>query len=348
MPALPQPLHQTVAGIFAAWEAAAGDGLRPHIGASEIGDDCLRRRWYTFRWSEQIKWTGQMLRVFDHGKREEDRVESDLKRIGCEVHTADESGVQWTVNAHAGHFGGSLDGAVRWLPEAPKTWHVLEIKTANDKSWKALAKDGLKKAQYRHWAQVQVYMHLTGMTRAAYFSVNKNDDSIYMERVEHDKDGAEALLERALSVITSAEPPPRLSEDPDWWQCRGCHFHGICHGTDAPLVNCRTCAHSTPVLDGKHGEWRCERGHSLIIDLPKNGCADHRYIPVLLEKFAEPVDASDNSVEYRNTTTGLRFSNGELSSTEIRACKDKAMLGQERVDPTLRQLREDFGATYAG
>ena len=191
-------------------------------------------------------------------------------------------------------------------------------------------------------------MHLTGMTRAAYFSVNKNDDSIYMERVDHDKEAAAALLERARSVITSAEPPPRLSEDPDWWQCRGCQYHGICHGPEAPLVNCRTCAHSTPVLDGKHGEWRCERGHSLIVDLPKNGCVEHRYIPVLLEKFAEPVDADGDRVEYRNKLTGAMFSNGELSSAEIRAVKDKAMLGQERVDQTIRTLREEFGGVYAG
>ena len=119
MSALPQPLHQTVAGIYAAWEAAAGDGLRPHFGCSEAGDECLRRRWYSFRWAEQIRWSGQMLRLFDHGKREEQRVEHDLKAIGCEVHTADENGVQWTVVEFNGHFGGSMDGAVIGLPEAP-------------------------------------------------------------------------------------------------------------------------------------------------------------------------------------------------------------------------------------
>ena len=348
MAVLPQPLHQTVAAIYAAWEAAAGDGLRPHLGASEIGDECLRRLWYSFRWAETASWSGQMLRVFDHGKREEPRVEHDLKSIGCEVCTEDENGAQWRVEALGGHFAGSLDGAVRWLPEAPKTWHVLEVKTANDKSWKELSKKGLKGAQYRHWAQVQIYMHLTDMVRAAYISVNKNDDSIYLERVEHDKDAAEALLERARNVITSPEPPPRINEDAEWFQCKMCRFSSICHGTAAPLVNCRTCAHSTPVLDGKVGEWKCERGYSLIKDLPKNGCVEHRYIPILLERFAEPVDADGASVTYRNKLTGLPFSNGELASTEIRALADKKMLGQERVDPTIKMLREEFGGVYAG
>ena len=347
MSAIPTPIHQTVAAIYAAWEAAAGDGLRPHLGASECWDECMRRQWYGFRWAETPKWNGQMLRLFDRGKREESAVEDDLRRIGCEVWTTDENGIQWRVETLGGHFAGSMDGAVRGLPEAPRTWHVLEIKTANDKSWKELAKKGVKDAQPRHYAQMQVYMHLTGMKRAAYVSVNKNDDSIYLERIEHDKDAAEALVERARRIITSAEPPPRINDDPEWFQCKMCRFSGICHGTDAPLVNCRTCAHSTPVLDGKPGEWRCERGHSLIIDLPKNGCAEHRYIPILLEKFAEPVDAGDNFVEYRNRLTGVQFNNGELASTEIRACKDKAMLGQERVDPDLKALREEFGGVYA-
>lgn len=383
MAKLPQPIHQTVAAIYAAWEEAADGGLRGHLGASEIGDDCMRRLWYSFRWAELPRWDGRMLRLFDTGKREEPRIEADLMRIGCDVTTVDGNGRQWTVSECGGHFGGSLDGAVLGLPEAPKTWHVLEIKTANEKSWKALARSGVKESQYRHWAQMQVYMHLTGMKRAAYISVNKNSDEIYLERIEHDKEAAVALIERANRVINSPEPPPRISEDAEWWQCKSCRFAGICHGTDVPLVNCRTCAHSTPISDGNSAPWTCairrtewkeygtekrhlglyhgerwikwlkqdekrEHDQAISVEEQRAGCVDHRYIPTLLEKFADQVDVAGTNVEYQNRLTGTLFSNGELSSAEIRALNDKAMLGQERVDPVLKRLRNEFGGTYAG
>jgi CRISPR/Cas system-associated exonuclease Cas4 (RecB family) len=353
MSRLPPPLHATAAAIYAAYEKAADDGLRKHSGCSVAGHECARFIWNDFRWIARAQWPGRMLRVFDTGKREEQRVEADLKAIGCQVSTTDENGRQWRVSALGGHLGGSMDGAVLGLPEAPRTWHVLEIKTANDKSWKTLAKDGVRIAQPKHWTQMQLYMLLGELTRAVYISVNKNDDSLHVERVELEKDLAQAALERVGRIIFAAEPPPRISDDRDWWQCKSCSYFESCHGTDAPLVNCRTCAHSTPERDGG---WSCAAGRPEIGKQPKVGCGKHRFIPVLLSNFAEPVDASGGRVRYRNRLTGAEFVNGDLtrdesldlSSVEIRAVRDKAMLGQERVDPTIRELREEFGGMYAG
>lgn len=290
-----------------------------------------------------------MLRLFDTGKREELRLIDELKAIGCAVHH-DDGGEQFRVSAHGGHFGGSMDFVIFGLPEAPKTWHVGECKTANPKATAELEKKGLRAAKPQHFDQMTVYMALAQppLDRGVYFSIDKATDSIYMERIELDKDRAHQLLERAHYVITSAEPPPRLSEDAEHHVCRFCEFAGICHGTDAPLVNCRTCAHSTPLPTGENGRWDCARGRAEIHSRPKAGCKEHRYIPILLERFAEPVDADGTNVEYRNKLTGERFSNGELSSAEIRACADKRMLGQERIDPTIKELREEFGGAYAG
>ena len=52
------------------------------------------------------------------------------------------------------------------LLEAPKTWHVVEFKTHSAKSFRELAAKGVAEAKPQHWAQMQVYMHLTGITRA--------------------------------------------------------------------------------------------------------------------------------------------------------------------------------------
>ena len=342
---LPEPMHATVPAIYRWHESRRSDPLRSHLGASVIGRECGRALWYSFRWAETAQFDGRMLRLFDTGKREELRLVEELKAVGCEVHH-DDGGAQFRVSAVGGHFGGSMDAVVLGLPEAPRTWHVVEIKTANPKATASLEKLGLRAAKPQHFDQLTVYMLLAELDRGVYFSIDKATDSIYMERVELDKEHGQRLLDRARAIITAAEPPPRLSEEPDHFVCKMCEFAPICHGTEAPLVNCRTCAHSTPIVDMDGGHWSCARGHQHHDQ--KKGCkSDHRYIPILLERFAEAIDADGDQVEYRNKITGEKFSNGELSSAEIRACKDKAMLGQERVDPALQALREEFGATYA-
>ena len=122
----------------------------------------------------------------------------NLRRIGATVLEVDpETGRQWRVEAHGGHFGGSLDGVALGLLEAPKTWHVLEFKTHSLKSFRELVAKGVAEAKPQHWAQMQIYMHLTGLTRAMYLAVCKDTDDLHVERVRADADAAERLLAKA-------------------------------------------------------------------------------------------------------------------------------------------------------
>ena len=41
---------------------------RWHLGASEIGDDCMRRVWMKFRWIKQEQFDGRRLRLFKQGR----------------------------------------------------------------------------------------------------------------------------------------------------------------------------------------------------------------------------------------------------------------------------------------
>lgn len=341
MAAIPQPLNATVDAVYRWRERTTDAGHRAHLGASVIGHPCTRYLWLLWRWCESERFDGRMLRLFDTGKREEPRVHDELRGIGCEV-WADDGGAQYRVSALGGHFGGSMDGVVQGLPEAPKTPHVLEIKTHSAKSFAELLKKGVREAKPQHWAQMQVYMHLADLDRALYFAVNKDTDAIYTERVEHDKTAAQELVDRAERVIRAAEPPPRISDDPAWFECKFCRFRPLCHGTAAPEANCRTCAHATPLMEG-NGWWRCAR-HDGEIGLrnQRQGCKDHRYIPPLLSTFAEPADMEGDGVRYRMKDGGGEFVNGAPSagftSAEIRAAQDKRAL----VDSDVRDLRQQF------
>lgn len=331
MAAIPEPMHTTVARIYESYEQGAEEGLRPHLGASLIGHQCERYLWLTFRWVEAKKFDGRMLRLFKAGQDFEQRIVAELRRIGVEVHDTDPAGNQWRVSCLGGHFGGSLDGAACGLPEAPKSWSVLEFKTHNAKSFKDLLDKGVREAKPQHHAQMTVYMGLTGIDRAMYIAENKNTSELYAERLEFDPAEFARLKARAERIIRATEPPLRISEDPSWYVCSRCDFNDHCHGDAAPLVNCRTCAHSTPELDGD-GRWSCanQGGADLSVDEQRAGCAAHRYIPILLQRFATQTDYVNGDVIYTDRT-GKTFGNGSqpgsLVSEDIRKLKQKNILG---------------------
>ena len=338
---------ETLAAIEAAVLSGADDGLRPHLGASQIGGECERALWYSFRWTAMRRFPARMLRLLSRGQREEATFAALLSAAGVTVVTENPAtGRQYDFKA--GHFGGSMDGACVGLPDAQKTWHVIEFKTHSAKSFNDLEKHGVEKSKPKHWAQMQCYMAWTGMERALYAAVCKDDDRLHLERIDFDRSAAEALFDRAQRVIDAPVPPVRISERPDWYQCKLCDWHSVCHGTDVPLPTCRSCAHVTPVADGA---WHCARHNTLRgVEEQKAGCqAQHRFIPALLSNFADAVDADTeaNSVTYRHRATGHEFINGlppaGFESAEIHACADKKALG----DPGVQAFRNELDGRIA-
>jgi hypothetical protein len=335
--------------IFAAYEKNAEEPHRMHLGASLIGRECRRALWYTFRWAHHKNHTGQLLRLFGSGHLQEARVIADLRAAGVELTDQDAGGKQWRIGSftemHGGHFDGSMDAVGLGFPEAPKTWHVVDVKGMNEKNFAKIVKDGLEKAKPEYFGQAQVYMRATKLERAIYIIVNKNTDEIHVERIRLDIKKADALVTKAGEIIRAPEPPPRVSEKPDWFQCRMCDHAPICHDERAPEANCRTCAHSTPVTDRPGKVWLCGAVHmqsmpELSERLQRTGCSEHRYIPVLLEKTCKPIDFADGVVIYQ-CADGSVFGNGDgtrgtFASQEIRNSPSPAML------PALAEVKADF------
>lgn len=286
MVAIPEPESQTLAAIEAAVKATADESFRPHLGASIIGRPCARQLWYSFRWTKKSDHGARLLRLFARGQREEEVFVSLLESAGIQVDDVDPgTGRQFVFSACGGHVGGSCDGMALGIPEAPRTRHIVEMKTHNDKSFKQLVKLKVQEAKPEHWAQMQLYMHWSGLTRALYMAVNKNDDSLYVERIRYDGAEAMRLEARANNIVLAATPPARIHEDPAWYQCKFCDYSEICHGTEQPERHCRTCLHSTPELAG-NARWTCAYWSS---DIPTaedqvRGCKAQRLIPVLFEQ----------------------------------------------------------------
>ena len=333
---IPESNRTTIKAVVQHYEDSQGDAFRAHLGGSIIGRPCDRALWYTFHWCTEVKHSGQLLRLFQTGHLAEERFVSDLRSIGITVFETDPAtGKQFRVSACNGHFGGSFDGVGQGFIEAPKTWHLIEMKTHNEKSFTNLVKKGVQEAKPEHYIQMQVYMYLANpqLTRAFYLAVNKNTDELYGERLCLDPVIGKATVQKAESIIASDRPLSKITEDPSWYLCKFCDHRAICHGQKAPAVNCRTCMHSTPIEDG---EWHCTR-HDMDIpeSVQKSGCELHLYNPYLLDQFAEPTDSGEYWIRYRLKATGEEFvtgtDKGQFTSQEIQAVEDKRLLTDEAV-----------------
>lgn len=343
---------KTVEAIYAAYKQR-GDAEPPrdYLGASEIGEDCARKLWYDYRQCGQEDKPGRIYRLFKTGDIEEQRIIDDLRAIGCQVETIDpDTGKQYRFTEFGGHFSGGFDGAVLGIPEAPKTWHLLEVKSHNDKRFKEVAKKGVKEAKPKHYAQMQTYMGKFGFKRGLYVAVNKDNDEIYTERIEYEAVTYQANVNKALRIIQATEPPTKLSDDPGYFACKFCHHNKRCHGATPAPLSCRTCVHSTPVTDRDGKVWRCEK---YAIDIPPEhmatGCDDHLYIPTLLP-FAEPLDSGDGWVLYKVKDTGAEFVNCAASefpgqSVPHYASRELVAVDHKAIgNPELEAARSVLGA----
>lgn len=284
----------TIDAIFQEYEKRRKSAHRPHLGGSQIGNECERALWYQFRWMATAQIDGRTLRLFETGDLAEDRLTNNLRSVGVRVYSRDpQDGKQFSVQQFGGHFAFSADGIGIGFVES-KQPHLLEFKTMNQKAFDDINKHGLRKSKPVYWAQVHVGMLLLGLDRAFFFAVNKNTDDIYGERVRVDKPFAESLLEKAKRIIFADEPPAKISNDPAWYQCRWCSYANVCHRQAMPEVNCRTCAHSIPMPEGG---WHCARFDVPLEDnQQRTGCEAHVWNP---HAMPWPVhDAADDWVEY--------------------------------------------------
>lgn len=312
---------------------------RAHMGCSTLGHVCDRWLWLSFRWAVQEQFPGRILRVFRRGQNEEMQIISDLRAIGMHVY-----GTQTRVD-FGSHVSGSLDGLAKGIPEAPKIEHILEFKTHGLKSFNDLEKNGVQKSKPMHYTQCQVYMDGTKRKRALYVAVCKDDDRIYTERLEYDKEHAQKAIERGQRLALTDRLPPPISTDETWFECRFCAAHEFCHKTQTTKhVNCRTCAHATALSDST---WHCAKWDDVIpVDAQHTGCENHVIHPDLVpwKRLDSP---SDWVAVYE--IDGRMVRNGEPSfdvfgSKELLANPAACAAG----DTTLLGLRNEFEGRIVG
>ncbi|MGL4404421.1 MAG: hypothetical protein ACRCT6_01560 [Notoacmeibacter sp.] len=301
LPAPPDPIADAIDAAFASENQAP----RFHLGLSYAGHHCERWIWLSFRWAVREKFEGRILRLFRRGQDEEARFKTALAKVGILVKD-DQKQVSFGA-----HVSGSIDGIATGLPQSAKP-HLVEFKTHSLKSFNDLKAKGVQASKPIHYAQMQAYMLGLGLDRALYGAVCKDDDRLHFERIKLDKPFALALVNRAKRIALSDRLPDPISTRPDWYQCKMCPAHSFCHETKLTnQVSCRTCAHSTALIDST---WHCGR-HDC--EIPKEhqfeGCQDHVLHPDLVPWELNGELSTSTMAVY--TIDGVPVSNGHPDAT---------------------------------
>lgn len=287
----------SLAAADAALEANQERRRRAYLGMSAIGGECERALWYGFRWTAQPAFDALTLNRFADGHASEAIAIERLKATpGLEVHdydTSDGQLRQFGFKDLGGHFSGHMDGVVLGLIQAPKTWHVLEIKASE--KWDALdkakrkvgEKGALAEWNATYYAQAVLYMDYAGLDRHYLVCTSPGARRWTAVRTNADPVFAGILKAKAERIIFTDHAPKRIG-DATSFACKWCDWRGQCHEGEASERNCRTCLHSEPL---RHGEgfsggdagWRCaHHGYELSRADQEAGCADHRYLPDLV------------------------------------------------------------------
>lgn len=368
MTQIPTPQH-TVASAINEWHAANQEPPRGHMGVSQLGNEDERFLWLSFRWAFEQQFPGRILRLFRRGHNEEKTVVQDLQAIGCDVRDYGKS--QRTIN-FGSHVSGSRDGVIMsGVPEAPRTPYLLEIKTISKSRFSQLCKNGLQKSNRTYWVQVHVYMYGTGLDRALFYAVCKDDDQIYTERVKLDKDLAEKYIERGKRIALSDRLPPPLTTNATDWRMKFSPYYAAYwpqsastehwdrlkvqrESTDPLLaricVNWRTDARSTPREDGT---WYTERYQSVIPeDYQRQADESHTLHPDIMELAGwTMLDGPDENTARWRLPDGSEVLNGTpregvYSSEELLA--DPYACAGTSNDKLAQDIRGTLGARVRG
>ena len=234
------PADQTGTRLNVLIDAAlvSADQMKPprdYLGASRIGEPCARKLVYEYTRAPKDDgrgFDGGTLRIFDVGHDLEDLCIGWLRSAGFDLRTRNRAGEQFGFSIAGGRIRGHIDGAIVDGPDIGTRWPALyEHKALGQKSWTDVVSRGVRAARPVYFAQVQLYMAYMQLAVALFTATNRNSLALYHEIVPFDAAEAQALSDKAVAVLRSAEAgelPPRIATTSDFYLCRCCPYARRC------------------------------------------------------------------------------------------------------------------------
>lgn len=270
---------------------------RKYLGMSQIGDECQRKLFYSFRHVRKRKLNYKSIRAISDGFYQEDLMIKQLKKVpGIELHVTDPENQKKQIGFEllSGHFCGHCDGIIHGIYEAPKTWHIWENKAVNEKKFNDLRKlkdkdekTALEKWDIVYYAQAQIYMHCAKLSRHYLTVQTPGGRDVVSVRTQYNKKDAEYIIQTAFNIIFGKTIPAKLSEKPEFYKCNWCEYSDVCHFDEWPDVNCFSCKYIKFVENGKT---QCGLSEKEIKGAP---CKKHLFNPALIN-----MECVENEIDF--------------------------------------------------
>ncbi|MGZ6673837.1 MAG: hypothetical protein ACXVFM_15965 [Solirubrobacteraceae bacterium] len=231
-------LSKTInAEIDAALEADNAKQKRRHyLGASRLGEECMRKLWYEHNVPEKATpFPGRALRRFELGHRHEDMTAAWLVKAGFNLATIDHiTGEQFSFMDSDAPIGGHTDGIIIGGPVALPYPLLWEHKVMKSTSWAKLVKDGVEKSHPVYYAQCVIYMEKLELGACLFTALNTDTSGLHFELVKAHGGRARALLNRGRAIVTatSEHDMPRCATVETDFRCRFCSFQEHCWRPD--------------------------------------------------------------------------------------------------------------------
>lgn len=207
--------------------------IRDYLGASIIGHACSRKIQYQYQnIAPDVKpdstKTAKKLRIFQRGHIFEKVMLEWLLNAGFQI-----EGIDNTIGFMGTQFGGHIDGLITDGPEIEGLTYPLiwENKAVGEKTFNTLSKYGIETNPVYH-SQVSLYQaYLNYLNPALFTVINCNTMEIYAELVPFNTGIAQEMSDKAARIIEDTVQGidmPRVSNDPEYFECRGCEYKETC------------------------------------------------------------------------------------------------------------------------
>jgi hypothetical protein len=225
------PLHIAISDCVeqASVRKHANDQARGYLGASLIGDECLRK--IQFEWMVTTgSFPARVHSIFARGHYFEAETRQLLVDAGFVFAPEKELGFVTAAGLIAGHADGIIIGAPAVPLATPALW---EHKALNAKNFNAVKREGLAKVFPRYAAQVALYQNFLDVAdHPALLTITNADncERLYFS-IPFDPRRAQEASDRAVQVIEATragELLPRFDATCQDFRCKMCSHRERC------------------------------------------------------------------------------------------------------------------------
>jgi len=215
-------------------KARAAEPKREYVGASAVGDECLRKLQYGYM---QVPLDqepeGKMLRIWRTGHVFEAEVGHWLKMAGFKLQTIDpETRKQFGFTVLNDDGQGHFDGIVTDGPLDLAYPFLWECKALNEKNWQPIKKNGLAIGKPIYAGQMAIgqgYLNL--LNPGMFTALNKATSELHHELVPFDQKLAQQMSDRMALVVQASRDEqllPRAYASEDNFRCKLCDWKKSC------------------------------------------------------------------------------------------------------------------------